>query len=64
MGSEDDLNYKLGEDINASIDARMSEQEGCPAHIVTVRATLQVCAIEYAFGWSLFLTVTQFEVAR
>ncbi len=39
MRSEDDLTYKLGDIIKASVNVRRCEQEGAPAHVITVRAT-------------------------
>lgn len=58
MRSEDDLTYKLGEVIKAPTNVRKSEQEGSPTHIVTeYEQLLQVCAIEYAFCWLLFLNI-------
>ncbi|TFY57239.1 hypothetical protein EVG20_g8625 [Dentipellis fragilis] len=39
MRSKDDLTYKLGDIIKASVNVRHCEQEGAPAHVITVRAT-------------------------
>ncbi|KIJ58730.1 hypothetical protein HYDPIDRAFT_163162 [Hydnomerulius pinastri MD-312] len=35
MRSEDDLTYKLGDIIKASVNVRRCEQEGAPAHVIT-----------------------------
>jgi hypothetical protein len=35
MRSEDDLTYKLGDIIKASVNVRRCETEGAPAHIIT-----------------------------
>jgi DNA-directed RNA polymerase II subunit RPB1 len=35
MRSEDDLTYKLGDIIKASVNVRRCEQEGTPAHVIT-----------------------------
>jgi DNA-directed RNA polymerase II subunit RPB1 len=35
MRSEDDLTYKLGDIIKASINVRRCETEGAPAHVIT-----------------------------
>ncbi len=34
MRSEDDLTYKLGDIIKASVNVRRCEQEGAPAHVI------------------------------
>jgi len=35
MRSEDDLTYKLGDIIKASVNVRRCEQEGAPAHVIS-----------------------------
>jgi DNA-directed RNA polymerase II subunit RPB1 len=35
MGSEDDLTYKLGDIIKASVNVQRCESEGAPAHVIT-----------------------------
>ena len=35
MRSEDDLTYKLGDIIKASVNVRRCETEGAPAHVIT-----------------------------
>jgi DNA-directed RNA polymerase II subunit RPB1 len=35
MRSKDDLTYKLGDIIKASINVRRCESEGAPAHVIT-----------------------------
>lgn len=35
MRSEDDLTYKLGDIIKASVNVRKCETEGAPAHMTT-----------------------------
>lgn len=35
MRSEDDLTYKLGDVIKASVNVRRCENEGAPSHVIT-----------------------------